>query len=138
MNLSPERFLRFVVYPHRQDADPTSWSHTLPVGRWMHLAVVNDGRRTIVYVDGSKIPRNPTRRSTGIATLGKPFVIGDHAVRREVRAGLQRLDRRHPHRGRGAVPAGLPHPRRPLTGRGPAAPGGGRGSRSGAFPARSP
>ncbi|MHA4817479.1 LamG-like jellyroll fold domain-containing protein [Streptomyces aculeolatus] len=76
LNLSPERFLQYVVYPHRQDADPTSWSHTLPVGRWMHLAVVNDGRRTVVYVDGSKIARNPAQRSTGIATLGKPFVVG--------------------------------------------------------------
>ncbi|MFJ6569211.1 LamG-like jellyroll fold domain-containing protein [Streptomyces sp. NPDC091292] len=76
LNLSPERFLQFVVYPHRQNADPTSWSHAVPVGRWMHIAVVNDGRRTVMYVDGSKIARNPTQPSTGIATLGKPFVIG--------------------------------------------------------------
>src|SRR5262249_259196 len=41
LNLSPERFLQFVVYPTDRDADPTSWSHALPVGRWMHLAVVN-------------------------------------------------------------------------------------------------
>ncbi|WP_405927041.1 LamG-like jellyroll fold domain-containing protein [Streptomyces sp. NBC_00035] len=76
LNLSPERFLQFVVYPHRQDADPTSWSHAVPVGRWMHIAVVNDGRRSVMYVDGSKIARNPSQPSTGIATLGKPFVIG--------------------------------------------------------------
>ncbi|GGY11135.1 LamG-like jellyroll fold domain-containing protein [Streptomyces minutiscleroticus] len=76
LNLSPERFLQFVVYPERQDADPTSWSHALPVGRWTHIAVVNDGRRTVLYVDGSKIARNPAQASTGIATLGKPFVIG--------------------------------------------------------------
>ncbi|MET8130403.1 LamG-like jellyroll fold domain-containing protein [Streptomyces sp. NPDC005251] len=76
LNLSPERFLQFVVYPSQQDADPTSWSHALPVGRWTHVAVVNDGRRTVLYVDGSKIARNPTQPSTGIATLGKPFVIG--------------------------------------------------------------
>lgn len=76
LNLSPERFLQFVVYPDVQDADPTSWSHALPVGRWIHVAVVNDGRRTVVYVDGSKIVRNPTQPSTGIETLGKPFVVG--------------------------------------------------------------
>jgi hypothetical protein len=76
LNLSPERFLQFVVYPHRQDADPTSWSHAVPTGRWMHVAVVNDGRRTVMYVDGSRIARNPAQPSTGIATLGKPFVIG--------------------------------------------------------------
>ncbi|WP_066951585.1 LamG-like jellyroll fold domain-containing protein [Streptomyces lushanensis] len=76
LNISPERFVQFVVYAHRQDADPTSWSHALPVGRWTHIAVVNDGHRTVIYVDGSKIARNPTQESTGIATLGKPFVIG--------------------------------------------------------------
>ncbi|MFC8371413.1 MULTISPECIES: LamG-like jellyroll fold domain-containing protein [unclassified Streptomyces] len=76
LNVSPERFLQFVVYPDRQDADPTSWSHAIPVGRWTHIAVVNDARRTIVYVDGSKIARNPAQPSTGIATLGKPFVLG--------------------------------------------------------------
>ncbi|WP_245966506.1 LamG-like jellyroll fold domain-containing protein [Sphaerisporangium album] len=76
LNLSPERFLQFVVYPDVQDASPTSWSHALPTGEWMHLAVVNNGQATVVYVNGSKIARNPTQPSTGIATLGKPFVIG--------------------------------------------------------------
>ncbi|GAA3475480.1 LamG-like jellyroll fold domain-containing protein [Streptomyces yanii] len=76
LNVTPERFLQFVLYPHVQDADPTSWSHALPVGRWTHIAVVNDGHHTVMYVDGSKIARNPSQPATGIATLGKPFVIG--------------------------------------------------------------
>lgn len=76
LNITPERFLQYVVYPHVQDADPTSWSHALPTGRWTHLAVVNDAQRTVIYVDGSKIARNPAQPSTGIATLGRPFVIG--------------------------------------------------------------
>jgi hypothetical protein len=42
----------------------------------MHVAVVNNGRRTIVWVDGSKIARNPTQPAHGIATLGRPFVLG--------------------------------------------------------------
>ncbi|WP_406045795.1 LamG domain-containing protein [Micromonospora sp. NBC_00898] len=76
LNVSPQRFLQYVVYADKQDADPTSWSHALPTGRWTHLAVVNGGRQKVVYVDGSKIARNPTQPSTGIATLGLPFVIG--------------------------------------------------------------
>ena len=76
VNLSGERFLQYAVYPARQDAQPTSWSHALPLGRWMHVAIVNDGRHTTVYVDGSKIARNPAQPSTGIATVGKPFVLG--------------------------------------------------------------
>ncbi|MFF5986823.1 LamG-like jellyroll fold domain-containing protein [Prauserella flavalba] len=76
LNLSGERFLQFVVYPTDVDADPTSWSHAVPVGRWMHVAVVNDGRHTVLYVDGSRIARNAAERSRGITTLGKPFAIG--------------------------------------------------------------
>jgi hypothetical protein len=76
LNLSGERFLQFVVYPVPVDADPTSWSHALPVGRWTHVAVVNDGRHTVTYVDGSRIARNAAEESKGISTLGKPFVVG--------------------------------------------------------------
>ncbi|GII34268.1 LamG-like jellyroll fold domain-containing protein [Planotetraspora mira] len=76
LNLSPERFLQYIVYPDVQNSSPTSWSHALPPGEWTHIAVVNDGRATVIYVNGSKIVRNPTQPSTGIATLGKPFVIG--------------------------------------------------------------
>jgi hypothetical protein len=76
LNLSPERFLQYVVYPARKDAEPTSWSHALPPGEWTHVAIVSDGHRTVVYVDGSPIARNPTQPSQGIATVGKPFAIG--------------------------------------------------------------
>ncbi|GAA2388595.1 LamG-like jellyroll fold domain-containing protein [Dactylosporangium salmoneum] len=76
LNISPERFLQYVVYPDKQDADPTSWSHALPTGRWTHIAVVNDAKQTVVYIDGSKIARNPTQPSTGIATQARPFAIG--------------------------------------------------------------
>jgi hypothetical protein len=76
LNISPERFLQYVVYPADTNSQPTSWSHALPVGRWMHVAVVNDARRTVVYVDGSPIARNPSAPSRGIATVGKPFALG--------------------------------------------------------------
>ncbi|GHH35028.1 LamG-like jellyroll fold domain-containing protein [Lentzea cavernae] len=76
LNVSGERFLQFVVYPVPVDADPTSWSHAIPVGRWTHVAVVNDGRRTTMYVDGAKIARNAAEDSRGITTQGRPFVIG--------------------------------------------------------------
>ncbi|WP_376778664.1 LamG-like jellyroll fold domain-containing protein [Phytoactinopolyspora halotolerans] len=76
LNLSGERFLQFVLYPHVQNASPTSWSHALPTGRWFHVAVVNDGERGVVWVEGSPIARNPAQPAHGIATLGKPFTIG--------------------------------------------------------------
>ncbi|WP_295695145.1 LamG-like jellyroll fold domain-containing protein [Lapillicoccus sp.] len=76
LNLSGERFLQYVVYPEVQNASPTSWSHVLPVGRWFHVAIVNDAKATTVYVDGSRIVRNPSQPSTGIALIGKPFALG--------------------------------------------------------------
>ena len=76
LNLSSERFLQYVVYPADVDAAPTSWSHALPIGRWTHVAVVNDGRRTVTWVDGAPIVRNPRQHSGGIATVGRPFVLG--------------------------------------------------------------
>ncbi|RKS79951.1 3',5'-cyclic AMP phosphodiesterase CpdA [Motilibacter peucedani] len=77
LNLSPERFLQFVLYPELDvDNNPTHWSHALPTGVWQHVAVVNDGTHSVVYVNGSRISRNPTARARGIETLGKPFVIG--------------------------------------------------------------
>ncbi len=76
LNVSGERFLQYVLYSEEGDHNPTSWSHALPTGAWQHLAVVNDGKRSIVYVNGSKIARNPTQPAHGIATLGRPFVLG--------------------------------------------------------------
>ncbi len=76
LNVSPERFLQYVVYSHVGDINPTSWSHAIPIGRWMHVAVVNNGRHSVLWVDGSRIARNPAREARGIATLGRPFTIG--------------------------------------------------------------
>jgi hypothetical protein len=74
--VSGERFLQYVLYTADGDHNPTSWSHALPTGVWQHIAIVNDGRRTVIWVNGSRIARNPDRPSRGIATLGRPFVLG--------------------------------------------------------------
>jgi hypothetical protein len=76
LNVSPERFLQYAVYPADTNTQPTSWSHALPTGRWTHVALVNDTHRTIMYVEGSPIARNPTQPSRGITTLGRPLVLG--------------------------------------------------------------
>jgi hypothetical protein len=76
LNLSGERFLQFISYPVPRNDQATSWSHAVPTATWIHVAVINDGRSTVVYVDGSPITRNPHPAAIGIATTGKPFVIG--------------------------------------------------------------
>jgi hypothetical protein len=76
LNLAPDRFLQFVLHPADGDDNPTAWSHALPLGVWQHVAVVNDGGRGAVWVDGSRMARNPVRPARGIATTGRPFVLG--------------------------------------------------------------
>lgn len=76
LNLAPDRFLQFVLHPADGDDDPTAWSHALPLGVWQHVAIVNDGMRGAVWVDGSRMARNPVRAARGIATTGGPFVLG--------------------------------------------------------------
>jgi hypothetical protein len=46
--------------------------------RWWHLAVVNNGRYTKLYVDGSPVVDNPSRLSIGLTTLGLPWLLGGH------------------------------------------------------------
>jgi hypothetical protein len=53
-----------------------NWSHELPVGRWCHLSVVNDGRHTVMYVDGAPVLRNPRTPAPGLATAGRPWLVG--------------------------------------------------------------
>ncbi|HYN92830.1 MAG TPA: LamG-like jellyroll fold domain-containing protein [Pilimelia sp.] len=48
----------------------------MPIDAWFHLAVVNDGRLTTLYVDGAPVLRNPARPAGGLATTGRPWLIG--------------------------------------------------------------
>lgn len=54
----------------------TNWSHELLRERWWHVAVVNDGKHTTMYIDGCVVARNPATRTTGLATLGLPWLLG--------------------------------------------------------------
>jgi hypothetical protein len=76
LNVSPERFLQFIAYPVPRNDSSTNWSHAIPTGTWVHVAVVNDGTTTDMYVESSRITRNPKTPAIGIATTGTPFVIG--------------------------------------------------------------
>ncbi len=54
----------------------TNWGHEQLAGQWFHLAVVNDGRHSTLYVDSSPLLRNPATPSNGLATAGKPWLVG--------------------------------------------------------------
>ena len=76
LNLSSGAELQWAVFPRNQNRISSNWSHLLPLGKWWHVAVVNDGNRTIMYVDGCPVLRNPSTPAIGVATAGKPWLVG--------------------------------------------------------------
>lgn len=69
---------QFNVYPLNQPSPTTNWGHGLVELRWWHIAVVNDGRHTRMYVESSPVVDNPSTPSAGIATLNLPWLVGGH------------------------------------------------------------
>jgi hypothetical protein len=69
---------QFNFYPLSQDSPTTNWGQGLFEEVWWHVAVVNDGKRTAMYVEGSPVVDNPSTLSIGIASLGLPWLLGGH------------------------------------------------------------
>ncbi|UWD82367.1 metallophosphoesterase [Curtobacterium flaccumfaciens] len=78
LSLSGDRELQWCVYPASQDGSLTNWGHELPLGAWWHVAVVNDGSHTVLYVDGCPVVRNPSTPNRGLNTIGKPWLLGGY------------------------------------------------------------
>ncbi|MFG2960655.1 LamG-like jellyroll fold domain-containing protein [Streptomyces sp. NPDC048291] len=69
---------QFNHYPLNATWPTTNWGHGLVELKWWHLAVVNDGRRTRLYVEGAPVVDNPNRLSAGLTSLGLPWLVGGH------------------------------------------------------------
>ncbi|MFB7778794.1 LamG-like jellyroll fold domain-containing protein [Streptomyces bauhiniae] len=69
---------QFNHYPMNDTFPTTNWGHGLAELKWWHLAVVNDGRRTRLYVEGAPVADNPNRLSAGLTSLGLPWLVGGH------------------------------------------------------------
>ncbi|GLW98965.1 hypothetical protein Misp02_30520 [Microtetraspora sp. NBRC 16547] len=78
LSLSDGRALQWCVYPLNLDGPVTNWGHELPLDTWWHVAVVNDGRRTTMYVDGCPVARNPATKATGLSTVGLQWLLGGY------------------------------------------------------------
>jgi len=78
LSLSGDRELQWCVYPTNQTASATNWGHELPLDAWWHVAVVNDTRHTVMYVDGCPVVRNPSTPSMGLTTLGFQWLLGGY------------------------------------------------------------
>ncbi|MBU7320117.1 Ig-like domain-containing protein [Paenibacillus oleatilyticus] len=73
--ISTLKEMQWAVYPQNVNDTVTNWSGEL-FFKWYHVAVVNDGQTTKMYIDGAPVLRNPDGNPVGIATAGKPWTIG--------------------------------------------------------------
>ncbi|MET9342114.1 LamG-like jellyroll fold domain-containing protein [Nonomuraea sp. NPDC003804] len=78
LSLSPGREPQWAVYPVNLQGPVTNWGHELPLDTWWHVAVVNDGRHTTMYVDGCPVARNPATKAVGLSTVGQPWLLGGY------------------------------------------------------------
>ena len=78
-SFSGDREPQWNVYPVNLTYPTTNWGQGLPEDTWWHLAVVSDGRHTVMYIEGSPTVDNPTLiQSTGITQLALPWALGGY------------------------------------------------------------
>lgn len=75
---------QFNHYPLNNTYPTTNWGHGLVELKWWHLAVVNDGHRTRLYVESAPVVDNPNRASQGLTSLGLPWLVGGHEYAGEI------------------------------------------------------
>ena len=91
LSLSDGAAFQWAAFPLSQNAISTNWGHELPLAKWWHVAVVNDGRHTTMYVDGCPVLRNPKTPATGIANPGGSWNVGGYAYDGKVEQGFYGL-----------------------------------------------
>lgn len=79
LSLSSSIELQWNAYPLNLDGATTAWSHLLQKEQWWHVAVVNDGHVSKLYVNGCEEGRNPATPAVGLSTLHMPFLIGGYS-----------------------------------------------------------
>jgi hypothetical protein len=68
LSVSPSLEFQWAVQPFTQPDLVTNWSFRTPAFNWYHVALVNDGKTTNLYINGSKDVRNshdPVVQTTG-------------------------------------------------------------------------
>ncbi|MGW0649912.1 LamG-like jellyroll fold domain-containing protein [Streptomyces umbrinus] len=69
---------QWAVRPLNQQGIATNWGDETAREQWWHVAVVNDGSHTTLYVQGCPVARNPTARSVGLTSVGLPWLLGGY------------------------------------------------------------
>ncbi|WP_338681171.1 Tat pathway signal sequence domain protein [Streptomyces acidiscabies] len=78
LSLSNDREPQWAMRPLNQQGIATNWGQQTPLETWWHVAVVNNGKHTTLYVDGCPVVRNPKAVSTGITSVGLPWLLGGY------------------------------------------------------------
>lgn len=78
LSLSNDREPQWAVRPLNQQGIATNWGQETPLETWWHLAVVNDGRHTTLYVQGCPVVRNPKATAVGLTSVGLPWILGGY------------------------------------------------------------
>ncbi|MFJ8591394.1 LamG-like jellyroll fold domain-containing protein [Streptomyces sp. NPDC093598] len=78
LSLSNDREPQWAMRPLDQQGIATNWGQETPLETWWHLAVVNDGRHTTLYVEGCPVLRNPKASAVGITSVGLPWLLGGY------------------------------------------------------------
>ncbi|WP_406441072.1 Tat pathway signal sequence domain protein [Streptomyces sp. NBC_01613] len=78
LSLSNDREPQWAMRPLNQEGIATNWGQETPLETWWHLAVVNDGKHTTLYVEGCPVVRNPQAAAIGITSVGLPWLLGGY------------------------------------------------------------
>jgi hypothetical protein len=79
LSFSNGREPQCVLYPLNQTDSTTLWGQGMPEDTWWHLAVVNDGKHTIMYVEGCPTVDVANQvSSNGITQLALPWALGGY------------------------------------------------------------
>jgi hypothetical protein len=78
LSLSDGREPQWCVYPLNLDDESTNWGQGLPEETWWHIAVVNDGQTTKMYVEGCETVDNPPTVAIGLVQLALPWALGGY------------------------------------------------------------
>jgi hypothetical protein len=78
LSLSNDREPQWAMRPLNQEGIATNWGQETPLETWWHLAVVNDGTHTTLYVEGCPVVRNPRAAAAGITSVGLPWLLGGY------------------------------------------------------------
>jgi hypothetical protein len=79
LSFSNGREPQCVFYPLNQTGSTTLWGQGLPENTWWHVAVVNDGKHTTMYVEGCPTVDIANQvSSNGITQLALPWALGGY------------------------------------------------------------